>query len=116
MNRVEYDYNENIRDMAYPRKEYRKTRTIALGSAIDSVLVKYRLFDGVLLSKLAAEKEVVFGKHFGSHLTPVEFKDGVLKLKFDNDAWRHEAKLCQGELLKLCNEHAQGKVKKLYFL
>lgn len=102
--------------MAMERKGIRGNRAQPVGSLIDRVLEKYHLFDGVFLSKLVAEKETVFGVHFAAHLTPIEYKDRVLKLQFDSDGWRHEAELCRKELLERLQEYAPGKVKKLYLL
>ena len=104
------------RAMNTKKNEIRRNRTVTAGSIIDTVLVRYKLFDGVFLSKIAAEKETIFGTHFASHLTPIEYRNGWLKLKFDNDAWRHEAELSQNELLKRLEEYAPGKIRKIFFL
>ena len=101
--------------MAISKKTPRQTHTQPVGSLIDRVLEKYRLADDVFLSRLAAEKEEIFG-HFAAHLTPVEFINGILKLQFDSDAWRHEAELSRQQLLSRINEFAPGKVRRIFFI
>jgi hypothetical protein len=102
--------------MASSKGNYRRNRTVALGSIVDTVLAKYKLFDGVFLARIATEKEEIFGPFFSVHLTPTEYKEGRLTLRVDNDAWRHEAELCKSELLQRLAEYAPGKVRKIFFV
>ena len=84
-----------------------------VGSMIDRVLVKYRLYDGVLLARMIRDKEEVLG-YFAPHLELLELERGRLTIRAENDAWRHEAELSKSQLLQQFERFAPGKVKKIF--
>ena len=92
----------------------RSKKVQELPTLLDDILEKYQLKQKVRENQIISNWEKIVGTKLAQKCTAIEFSDGVLTVKAENETWRQELALRQSDLLNLVNgENDTSFVKKI---
>ncbi len=113
--------------MSPSKHEFRRNRTVNVGSIIDTVLKKYRLSDGLLLSWIRANRKIIF-EEYALAMEPISIRrkslnriDGIvqvieLTVKVEDSVSRHKANEFKNYFLRNLEQYAPDKITDIFYI